>query len=464
MWLLFSALAQAGGFYFSDSGIVASGRAGAWIAGANTQFAQYYNPAGLIHVEAPTASAGLSGVRQIVHFDRIDSAGTAMARASNLGPAFSVPELGFAMPIKDKFAIAFGFTSPFAPSYQYTRDGSQRYSLIDSTIWLFAVGPSAAWRPVPWLTVGAGVGVQALRVDQELMITTSGPFQDGSDNPQGDVRVEARTWDRAKPFFNVGVLIDPDPHVTIGLSVTPPAKFRAKGPGLLDFTGHALEQRLDQVVWRDDSDTLNVDLPVIARVGVAVRPVERWEIELAAVWEQWSSLADIQVEDIDVVVTSQQFNLERRVPPNLRLPAGFRDNLSLRLGGEWQADRDLAVRAGMMWERGSLPAERISVSLVDPWKLQGSTGLSAWFLRGRLRVDGMASYLYLPTLRITDSVVDHIAVPVLTDSVASGIVGNGTLRSHGWTAGLGASWIFRKPHPRRHELPAAPNENTPEEL
>jgi len=443
MWLLLTTLAHAGGYYFGDSGIVAAGRAGAWVAGADTQFAQYYNPAGLIRVDAPTASIGVSGVRQAVHFDRIDDAGNALDPSSNRAPAFAVPQVGFAMPVGDDAAFAFGFTSPFAPTFDYDPAGAQRYSMIDSTIWLFAVGPSGAWRPTPWLTVGAGIGVQALRVDQRLVVTTSGPNSDGTDRPTGDVLVQANTWDRARPFWNVGVLIEPHERVSIGLAVTPPARFRARGPASLDFTGHALESRLDQTVWPDPSVTLNVDLPIIARAGVAVRPRKDLEIELAATFEQWSSLADIRVEDIDVTVTSESLNIEREVPPTLNLPAGFRNNFSLHLGGEWRASKLIELRGGLKWERGSLAPERISVALVDPWKVQLASGASAWLVDGRLRLDAMGTYLHLPTLQLSSSQVDHVGIPVLTDSVSTGIVGNGTLRSHGWNAGLRVAWIFR---------------------
>jgi long-chain fatty acid transport protein len=453
--ILLSALAHAGGYYFSDSGIVAAGRGGAWVAGADNQFAMYHNPAGLIRVDAPTISAGLSGVRQPVWFERVDEAGNVLPAVRNQAPAFAVPELGFAMPVGDNAALAFGFTSPFAPTFDYDPDGAQRYSMIDSTIWLFSVGPAGAWRPTPWLTVGGGLGIQALRVDQRLKVTTSGPRNDGSDLPTGDILVEARTWDRGRPFWNAGVLIEPHERVSIGLAITPPARFRAKGPGSLDFTGHSLESNLDQTVWDDPSVTLNVDLPVVLRAGVAVRPRPNIEIELAGTYEGWSSLADIQVEDIDVTVTSESLGIAREVPPTLSLPAGFRDNFSVRLGGEWRAHERLELRAGAMWERGALAPDRLSLALVDPWKLQGSVGASVWLVDGRVRFDGMASYLHLPTLRIDNSQVDQVGVPVLTESVNTAIVGNGTLRSHGWTTGVRASYVFTK------ASRATPRETTP---
>ena len=63
-----SPTAEGAGYYFSDSGIVSTGRGGAWIAGADNQFAQLHNPAGLIHVDAPTVNIGMSFVQQRTTF------------------------------------------------------------------------------------------------------------------------------------------------------------------------------------------------------------------------------------------------------------------------------------------------------------------------------------------------------------------------------------------------------------
>ena len=67
---LLPASALASGYYYSDSGIVATGRGGAWIAGADTQFAQFHNPAGLIRIDKPTINLGWSGVQQATKWDQ----------------------------------------------------------------------------------------------------------------------------------------------------------------------------------------------------------------------------------------------------------------------------------------------------------------------------------------------------------------------------------------------------------
>ena len=77
--------AQASGYYYSESGIVATGRGGAWIAGADTQFAQNINPAGLIRLEHPTINIGWSGVQQNIRWQQAKAQGGFYPEQRNQG-------------------------------------------------------------------------------------------------------------------------------------------------------------------------------------------------------------------------------------------------------------------------------------------------------------------------------------------------------------------------------------------
>jgi len=433
-------MAHAGGYYYSDSGIVAMARGGAWVAGADNQFAQHYNPAGIIRVDRPVVNVGLSGVTQTIQFDRLMDNGEFLPTASNNAPPFSVPQLGFAMPIGDQFAFAVGFRSPFAPSADYDPEGAQRYIIIDSTVWQFTVGPSVAWQPVPAFTLGLGVGWQILRVEQSLKVSTSLiPNSDGSDKPEDDVLVSAEVWDAFTPSFNFGVLIEPIDQLSIGLSVEPPVKYKARGPASLDFTGHSLEASVNQLVYTDEDVALNLQLPLVVRLGVAVRPIETLEIEAATVYEHWKVLKEIVVEDIQLDIGLGSASLP--VPDELSLPAGFRNTFSIRLGGEMQVHENLDIRAGGFWERSALSPQLVSVSLVDTDKVQLGMGVGLRFLDNRLRIDVSGAGLIFERLEIRDSEVAMINV-INEDSGV--IVGNGDLKSSGWMIGGQVAWGFGK--------------------
>ena len=451
MLLLLASSALAGRYFFSDAGIVATGRGGAWIAGANNQFAQYHNPAGLIRVRRPTVNVGWSAVHQDVRFRRLKAEPETdtdlfYEPVENQAKPFSIPQLGFTTPLPGKLGerivVAVGFISPFAPSSLYPEEGPQRYTIKDTGIYQFGVGPSVAVRLHPMLTLGAGVQWSYLQLTETIDITVN-----GIDDPTGDIAVEAAVVDPSTLTGNVGLLFDPVEPITLGLSFTPGSTYSARGEGTLDFTGNAFEWLLNEPTYVDDDIALAISLPHVARAGLAVRPVPTLEIEGAVVWQGWSSLEDIEITDIDVTVDTDSFLIpedQRTVDERIVLPAGLRDTVSLRLGAEWQADERLALRMGGFRETGALADDEVSVALVDTTKWQLGGGASAWTRDKNFRLDLAAAVLLFPDLRVRDSTVDQIDAGVL-DDVEPAIVGNGDLSSSGWVLGVQGSWSFGRP-------------------
>lgn len=431
-WLAIPAFA--GGYYYADSGIIANGRGCAYVAGADGQFAQYYNPAGLVRVNRPTFNIGMSGVKQGISFTRYDvDTETFQDPVENQGGLFAVPELGFATPIGDDFALGFGFTSGFSPAYQFPEDGAQRYTIIDTTIWNFQIGPTLAWRPVDWFAFAIGPQWQALRVDEKLKVTIS-----GRDDPSGDVSVDAQTWDKFQPGVNAGVLVEPVKQLSIGAMVQPGAQFDAHGPGVLDFTGNALEDLLDQTVYTDEDIALALKLPWFIRTGVAVRPRDDLELEVDFVYETWSAIKEITVTDIDIHVTGANGLIDTPVESTIELPAGFHDTWSVRLGGEWQPKPWLEVRTGGFFERSSLDPDGVSVALIDTPKVMLGAGTSVHVWEDRLVIDGAISTVFYQDLEIRDSTVHQINVY----GGGEAIVGNGDIASQGLALGLALRWQF----------------------
>jgi len=441
-----SSTSHAGGYLYSDSGIVATGRGGAWVAGADTQFAQRYNPAGLVRIEAPTVNLGWSGVQQNVSFERAKADGGFYKPAVNEAPPFSVPQLGFATPIGETFGFAFGFHSPFAPSSDYDEEGPQRYSLKETTIIQFSLGPSLAWQPVPQFAIGLSVHYQMLQVSQTLDITYS-----GVDEPGGDIAIGLDVMDAANINMNAGVLIEPIEQLSIGASFEPPIVYRARGSADVDFDGNAVQDMLNKTVYTDKDVLATIRLPLILRGGVAVRPVPKLEIETAVVWQQWSKNSDIPIEDVAFTLDVMEGSLlEILVPPeeqtidqDFEIPQNFQNTTSYRLGAEYAFLPELDWRLGGSYETGALLPKFMDVSLVDPAKWQFGTGPSVHLLERKLRLDGAFAMIFFPEVNVTNSTRIQTDAGVL-DGITPLVVGNGTYNSNGWIVGLQASYIFRK--------------------
>jgi long-chain fatty acid transport protein len=292
--------ATAAGFYTADAGILPISQGGTGVTGFASPFAVYYNPAGLSRIDRPTFSLGASANIQYIEFERVDPDGTRQPVASNAGKPLAIPEFGFATPlVKDKLVLALGFTSPTAPDYTFPADGAQRYSMIGSVVWSFQFGPALSWQPDKRIAIGVGLQAQVLRIEQHLAITTNGRT-DGS----GDVGVVASVWDRFTPGLNAGVVVEPiEDQLRFGLSIQPGLTYLGRGDGSLDFTGNGLDGILDQTVWTDDSIRLGLKMPTVLRAGVTVNPAPPLAISGEFVFENWSSLSEILISDIDVTVT-----------------------------------------------------------------------------------------------------------------------------------------------------------------
>jgi len=441
--------AHAGGYLYSASGIVATGRGGAWVAGADTQFAQRFNPAGLVRVEAPTVNVGWSGVQQNIEFRRekpFPETGFYKPAVNQAAP-FSVPQFGFSMPIGDQFGFAFGFHSPFAPSSDYDPEGPQRYSVKDTSIIQFSLGPSLAWQPVEQFAIGVGVHYQLLHVEQSLDITYS-----GTDEPTGDIAIALGITDPVNVNFNVGILVEPIEQISIGASFEPPYAYKAKGQAEVNFKGNAIEDvGLATSKYVDESVLATIELPMIIRGGIAVRPVPKLEIETAVVWQQWSKNGDIPIEQVQFALDVEEPSFlaiiipeeDRVIDQNFEIPQNFKDTVSYRLGAEYEIMDELDWRIGGFHETGALRPKHMDVSLVDPAKWQIGTGPTVWLMERKIRFDGAAAMLFFPDVDVTNSERIQTDAGVI-DGVIPLTVGNGKYTSNGWIVGLQGSYLFRK--------------------
>ena len=470
--LLLPSLAQASGYYYSDSGIVATGRGGAWVAGADTQFAQYHNPAGLIRIDQATFNIGWSGVTQNAQWrqqglcaDQLlpgDIASCANGNATffypeaeNGAPPFNVPQLGFVAPVADNLVLAIGFISPYAPSSEWDADGPQRYTIIDSSIYKFGIGPSAAWQPIKQVTFGAGFQWSYLSLGRSLNLTMN-----GLDDPGGDIFVNVSAKDSFTPSWNVGLLIEPTEDISFGFAATPPTAYDAKGEIEVDFAGNALESEFEPLRYSGDA-RLAIDLPLILRAGVAIRPISRLEVEFAWVWQQWSSLDEIRITDVDMTVgfTDSSFlndfipEEDRRITGPFNLPAGLKDGGSYRFGAEYRFNDAFEGRAGTFYEPSAVPEELVTVSLVDAPKWQVGGGGSVWIPNTSIRFDMAFAWIFLQDLQIRNSEVRQVTAGVfdcgdddnITGAACSknaAIIGNGDVSSSGWIVGLQAQYAF----------------------
>ncbi len=446
---LLPASADAAGFYFTDSGTRAIGRGSAVVASVDDLTALYHNPAGLARLRQAQAFVSVSGVDQYVEFDRMDEPDNDLdfAPIYNEGPFMVVPGLGlshsFGVP---RTTFAIGFISPQAPDVDYVADGAQRYSLIDQLLWEFAGVAGVGVQVTDWLAVGGTFQARILRADMELAITTL----DG-DDPANDIDIRFEIADWFAPNYSFGVIADPTDWMSIGASFQPATTYHPVGSISADFEGHAFESFLDGTHFVDDDVSSTITMPAIVRAGVGIHPTEKWDVELAGAWEGWHVWDEIVITDVDLVVEMdpEGFIPEDAVVTNdIVIPANYLDVWSVRLGGDYNVNDKVTIRAGGYYETSAVPKAFQGVTLVDGNKI--GVGLGTGVHLGKFDIDAAFGQTFILPRDITDSELQQLVLDLnLSDPAASEVTqgkvtGNGHFASRLTFLSMAMTWRFGK--------------------
>lgn len=484
--------AHASGYYMSDVGTRGMARGGANIAGADDLSAQYYNPAALIRLRRPQVYLSYTMVNQPITFTRkdYDADGNVLKtydEVSNEAKPMHIPNFGvshhFGLP---NTMFALGLFSPFAPRFDYDEEGSQRYTMKKALVIQFYAGPSVAHR-IGWLTIGAGAFWTYVGADQGLDLaicqTKSGGEANCNDEnlqqpAEGsqvyDVGVELSMADKSSFTWNLGLLAEPKPWITVGYSAQP--KLNVDGTGSIDAEfekGHWMTEGslplIDGSKHSDNDVNVLLTMPWIHRLGVAFHDEDRnWEVEGATTYQRWRVTEEIKVTNVDLTLptTEQVQSLTGAtgdpiesivIDDDIVLPAGYEDTWSFRLGGHYRVIDPLLLRAGVLFEKSAIPAATQGVNLMDGDKWAFGFGGTGSILKNRLDIDLGMLYTIYPTREIKDSEVARQELPVDLGAAISNpdslnnltlgpgqVVGNGTLNAHTLFLSTAVTWRFGK--------------------
>ncbi len=465
--LLLAALlsqASAGTFYFADIGLRGYARAGAYVASVDDITAQWYNPAALTRVEKGMFGVNLSIVEHYITFDREDYPGGGPLvdgepsdliydPVENNSITTYIPHGGVAYRF-GKLTTYVGFTSPYADYITYPGDGGQRYSLIDSSVLQTFTGGVLAYKVNDWLSIGFGASWNILEVKQsrKLSMYIQDTPASETEDPTSDVVFDVGVRDSFGIAWNLSTLIEPPSRKwAFGLMVQPPTHFEAEGTIEADFSDHFLYTDLGIITQEtavDERVTMDVSMPLIIRTGAAFRPKETIELELAFVWENWSSIEALTINELDLNLDINALgNVSTQVINGpIDLPTNYLDSYSVRFGGEWRAMPYLSLRSGILWESGGMPQESISPASLDQDKVAYGFG-GSYHVGEDLDIDFGVFQSFFGTFTVDNSEVKRISAVInLADQSATlvedRVVGNGEYTSSVLFFGLGAAYRF----------------------
>ncbi len=440
--VLWSVPAAAAGFFLPTRGVESTGRAGASIAPHQQDLdALWNNPAGLSLVDDTelTVDLGLIGIQtthQRAPRQMDDGSTREYDPVHNQAPPNTIPSIFVGGPTgHDDISWAAGVYTHYTGSDRYPVDGAQRYVLIDNIgSALGYLHGGVGWQVTDELALGAGI--QNFMGNFRIVAMGSGytgMFGDPEDRDL-DMLAEANISSFFNPTANVGLTYWLHDNIQTGLSVQLPHVFRDRDA--------ILEARIpdhpayDNAELTDDRVDISVPFPFYVRGGIRYVD-DHFNVEAAIIYQHWSILDEVVIRPHDAEVRGAPGVESVPVEPFV-VPQGFRNTISLHLGGAYSLTPDVELRSGFVYERGAVPDEYYNVFALDPDKHQLSIGGSYDF--GTITADATAAAIIMPSKQITNSEVrQHNPSDGGDHSI---VVGNGTYDHFGYIVGLGARYEF----------------------
>lgn len=397
---LFLALTLSGGTAFANAFNVnehdarVTGRGGSVAASDDDPSAIVFNPGGVALSEGTTIVLGTS-----LYIAQGTYENDSTQKVKTDSPPVPVPNLYVTSKLNKMVAVGIGFYLPFGLKVSYPEGHAQASVSQDSDLRTLYISPVIGLdlnKQVPGLSLGGGIDIVPASVELKRALV----FGD----TKGTVDLAA---DKVGIGFRAGVMYHPPKAAGLKLG----AMYRSQVK--LDFAGQGDFDIADpyRAQLPPDGDvTTTITLPMSVSGGVAYSPVKNLEVELNAVWINWSKAfpkdkngrARLDGESGDA--TTLSVTLPDGTTSDV--PQDYKDTITYRVGLDYALPKQkAAIRAGFIYDPTPIPTTTQTAQLPDVDRINLTLGGSKQ-LTPMLRFDLSALWV---TPRSRDSSSDPAA-------------------------------------------------------
>jgi long-chain fatty acid transport protein len=296
--------------------------------------------------------------------------------------------------------VGLGFQTPYGGAVDWPPGWTGRFAIESVDRRVYGLYLSAGAEVANWLRLGAGLVYYRTteKLSQALAI------------PGGEGTVEVAT---AGDSVTWGAAAEIGPFE--GVPLTLGVNYRYKSSQTLEGDAHfgippALQTAYpDQKVTHEFTIPSKLDLGLAWRVSPAVLLVAGYTLDGYDVYK-----SDTFVGTVTDPTTGQ--------PLQVSVARNYSNGYTLRVGGEWQATPQLAVRAGILRDHSGYNPDNYDPSLPDGHSWAGSIG-AGWAFSKAFSIDACFFYAWFDTVTATP------AAPL-----------PGTYDITAWIASLGLTW------------------------
>ena len=340
-------------------------------AGARAQDATtaWLNPAGLTRLEGNQLVSGLGLAWADVSLE-LEAPGTISVPPGNLdggghsGSLFPILGSYASISLSDRLKAGLAVVAPFGGGVDYSENWVGRTSVTENLLAGVLMQPTAAFRVTDWLSVGAGVTIGYLNFEQQLK---------ASDSPLAPT-IEISDAEDWGVGANIGILLEPWQGGRVGVTYVTEVTYE-------------LEGSLENPTTMTPSFGLDLTFPHSIEVSLYQEITPEVALLLDVGWSDWSSFAFIPIQIGDRVKETADLN--------------WHDTWRIGVGGQWQVNDDLRVRAGWSYDSSSVDAEDVLAFLPAGAVNRISAGAEYRFNE---RITAHISY----TAAILDWEIDHV--------------------------------------------------------
>jgi long-chain fatty acid transport protein len=367
MVVLSAVEADAGGFYIHEQSAYFQGTSFAGTAaGGPSLSAMFWNPATITqHGRGLAAEINASAIFPVTEVHATAAALgpinlAPLGSSQDMGTDAFVPSTYAVYGLTDRVWLGLGVNSPFGLNTKPNRDWAGMFYNRQSDVFSINANPNIGIKLTDWLSVGAGVQIQYLRVRLNSAVPFSGPVPPVGAFTAETGMLQGGAWGVG---FTAGVTITPTPWTTIGLGYRSRIDHGIEGdlwrPALLPPPLFAPVPNFGTHI------TVDVPLPDIATASIRQKITDTFTVLGTVEWTNWSRMTTLPV----VATTPAPF-----IPT--ALPFEWSDGWMFALGGEYDWSPKISMRAGLAWEVSPIDDRVRALRLPDNDRLWVSAGLS----------------------------------------------------------------------------------------
>ncbi|MCF6345102.1 MAG: OmpP1/FadL family transporter [Thiomicrorhabdus sp.] len=303
-------------------------------ASAEDASVMWFNPAGMTEISGREAIFAGHLIVPKSEFSNEGSYNSALGNAPISGDDDNGATNGFVPNLYWKGAyggydVGLGINVPFGQKIKYKDDWVGRYHAVETNLKTLNINPSIAKKMNEQWSFGFGLNAQY--VDLVLSSKVDNTLAGNPAAGDGDAEITADSWAYG---YNLGLFYQPTLTTDLGLAYRSSITHFAKGN--VDYTNVTNAGALASLVDAEAKATVNLPASLSFSVNQGVN--DKLQILADATWTQWSDY-----KELVVAFDSTQ--------PNSATRQDFKDSWRLSLGGIYQLNDAIKLRAGVAFDQ-----------------------------------------------------------------------------------------------------------------